>query len=278
MYVCLFTCMYVGPKESVLPYFATLGFVCPRSVDVADFLQIIATPEGRMYMREQHQPQPQPQPQIQVEEKLDDFSIQNVTDESSSSSSPSSTSRPHNSVRFDGVGSTETLVRIWKDSDLFKRMMTDSEVIISPPAIIDEETGYVTATSIWLPELKEKFAGSYWYHLNLTFTRQFRILKRDKVFIFSRIIQKILVGAIGGSVYNNIKPYNLVSMDGFLFFTALFGAFSCFDLLSLLFAQKLIHAKHSRALFYPDSCFILSQSLVLMPQQFIEDLCFCTIM
>ena len=44
--------IYQGPREEVLPYFEHLGYFCPNSVDVADFLQELPTSEGSLYLRE----------------------------------------------------------------------------------------------------------------------------------------------------------------------------------------------------------------------------------
>ena len=34
--------IYHGPRERVLPYFESLGYVCPSHVDAADFLQEVS--------------------------------------------------------------------------------------------------------------------------------------------------------------------------------------------------------------------------------------------
>ena len=38
--------MYAGPVESVEEYFASLGYQAPEQCDVADFLQVVSTPDG----------------------------------------------------------------------------------------------------------------------------------------------------------------------------------------------------------------------------------------
>ncbi|KUF77458.1 ABC transporter G family member 36 [Phytophthora nicotianae] len=41
--------VYHGPRDQVLPYFQTLGLLCPLDVDVADFLSDIGTKQQRQY-------------------------------------------------------------------------------------------------------------------------------------------------------------------------------------------------------------------------------------
>ena len=47
--------LITGPREQVLPYFASIGYECPATVDIADFLQVLPTPDGKLYMKA-HEP------------------------------------------------------------------------------------------------------------------------------------------------------------------------------------------------------------------------------
>jgi len=43
--------IYQGHRESALPYFASLGYICPDQMDEADFLQELPTTEGRRFVK-----------------------------------------------------------------------------------------------------------------------------------------------------------------------------------------------------------------------------------
>ena len=51
----IMTLFFIGPREQVLPYFASIGYECPATVDIADFLQVLPTPDGKLYMKA-HEP------------------------------------------------------------------------------------------------------------------------------------------------------------------------------------------------------------------------------
>ena len=42
--------IYHGPTTEVLEYFQSLGYICPPTVDLADFLQELPTPEGQRFI------------------------------------------------------------------------------------------------------------------------------------------------------------------------------------------------------------------------------------
>jgi hypothetical protein len=45
---------------------------------------------------------------------------------------------------------------------------------------------------------RERFAGSWWFHFKYTLDRQVKLTLRDQIFIFARLAQCVLVGAIAG--------------------------------------------------------------------------------
>ncbi|CAM6092842.1 unnamed protein product [Calypogeia fissa] len=48
--------IYQGPTKDVVPYFAELGYVKPKHVDVADFLQEVTTPGGLQFLQSGYTP------------------------------------------------------------------------------------------------------------------------------------------------------------------------------------------------------------------------------
>eukprot|EP01038_Epipyxis_sp_PR26KG_P004915 gene4915-6878_t len=228
--------IFQGPRGEVLPYFDSLGYICPATVDVADFLQEIPTTEGIRYATS-----------ATIEAK-------------------------------DVPRGTHDLVARWKSSALFKKMVDDMNDDGS--TVKDEEMGDNQTDEIktWPEDFNKPHPGSFWYHFDLTFKRQITLTLRDDEFLKARIGQAVIVGAVAGSLFNNISPTSTASMSGFLFFSCLQQALNNFAMLPIVFGQKSVFYKHADMLFYPTMSYTLSQSVVLWPLQVIETVIFGTIM
>jgi ABC-type multidrug transport system permease subunit len=217
-------------------------------VDVADFLQEIPTAEGARYINK-------------------DFA--------------------RSSKRVPRT--TESLVAAFKASEVYQRQLEEIEKIDNGKlhdvlaAHQDPEAGDNRAPAAapvydWPADFKEPYAGSMWFHFKLTLERQATLTMRDKSFIISRIMQRLLLGGIAGSLFCNISPSDTATMNGFLFFCVLFNALSAFPMMPLVFAQKAVYYKHVEANFYPTMVYIAAQSLVLLPLFIIEGCIFGSIM
>lgn len=199
--------IFHGKRELILPYFESLGYICPSYVDVADFLQELPTPEGVKYIS------------TDLKESI--------------------------------PKGTEQLVERWKSSDIYKAMLQEMESETLQVGINDEfpsidieskqlEKSSIPNSSIWPKEYQTKYAGSYFFHFKLTLFRQIILTIRDLTFIRTRIGQNLVIGAVVGSLFNNIGTTDINSMNGFLFFALLFGAISNFAvmLFSLLYTYS----------------------------------------
>jgi ABC-type lipoprotein export system ATPase subunit/ABC-type multidrug transport system permease subunit len=241
--------LFPGPRENILDYFREVGYVCPNSVDIADFLQEIPTAEGARYINKM-----------------------------------SGTRVPR---------TTESLAQAWKTSELFANMQREIQLIDGGrlhevlETYKDPEAGEAKKEENppgtippyqWPADFLEPYAGSFWFHFKLTLQRQITLTVRDQSFIRSRIGQRLIVGAIAGSLFSNIAVDDISTMNGFLFFTVLFSALSAFPMMPLTFAQKAVYYKHSDARFYPTVVYIAAQSLVLIPLFVLEACIFCSIM
>lgn len=241
-------CWTIAGRQHILTYFEALGYICPPTVDLADFLQELPTPEGHRFI---------------------------TTDDSELAARA-----PRN---------TEAFVAAWRASDLYKQLNEEVEESISNSQTIAGttptdalETGLRGPQSndqqSWPKELKELYAGSYFYHFKLVLQRSIKVIRRDSLFLKARIAQNLVVGAIAGSLFSNIKSGDSTTMNGFLFFSVLFNAIGNFSMMNLSFQQKSVYYKHADALFFPTSAFTLAQSLVLLPLQCVEAIIFTTIM
>lgn len=212
----------LGPTNEVLNYFRGLGYVCPPSIDVADFLQELPTPEGSRFI-------------------LDDASK-------------------------DIPRGTDSLVEAFKNSTFYAQILREME-----------ESNSRTKDFVWPNWATESFATSVPESILHCLNRQIKLTIRDKPLIVSRLMQAIVIGAIAGSLFNNTPNEDTQTLSGMLFFDVLFCALSSMALIPVVFSQRQVFYKHSRALFYPTISFTLAQTLVLIPLQIVETILFCTI-
>ena len=102
----------------------------------------------------------------------------------------------------------------------------------------------------WPMHYKEKYPGTFFYHLNLTFVRQFKLTSRDTTFIKSRVGQCVLVGAIAGSLFSNLAVTDTTTRAGFLFYVVLFNAFSSFAMIPICYEQKVRSSNYLSLAYY----------------------------
>ena len=98
--------------------------------------------------------------------------------------------------------------------------------------------GHNDRKSHWPPDFNHEFAGSFLYHFRLILLRQWKILIRDTTLLKSRVAQCIIVGVVAASLFSNIEVNDTDTMDGFLFFAALFNALAYFDIIPTVYAQR----------------------------------------
>jgi ABC-type multidrug transport system permease subunit len=107
--------------------------------------------------------------------------------------------------------------------------------------------------------------------------REAKLTLRDTAFLKGRVMQSLLVGAIAGSLFSDLPTEDSNTMAGILFFAGLFGALAALPMIPIMFAQRAVFYKHSRALFFPTPAYVLAQTVVMYPLQMLETLAFTTI-
>lgn len=182
--------IYHGPREETLPYFESLGYVCPPHVDEADFLQELPTNEGKRYI-------------VKKEGR--------VTPKGS-----------------------EQLAQAFKSSYIYQRMIKEMEQGANPEASSsDVEEGRPLRSTkepmVWPAELLEKYTKNLWFHFQTTFYRQAMLTMRDTAFLKTRVIQNLIIGTIGGSLFSNIEITDVFTMNGFIFYCLIHSALGGFS-------------------------------------------------
>ena len=283
--------LYQGPHEEVMPYFNSLGYRCPDNMDIADFLQIIPTNDGRLYL--QNTPVTPRDPSQFFKSPFSDMDTitsndgKELTEDESRNEgqleqeSPrivigivkNNLHRDNQIITYEAHG-TEALVNAWKNSALFINMMKRIDDVAT-----NIKSGQdVLVTQAWPEDMKEKYPGTFIFQFKLALERQGLIFIRDKSFIIARTFQNLFVGAIAGALFNNIPTENIQSTMGFLFFGTLFGGLKGFALIPGAYKQKAVFKKHENALIVSPLAFNLALGLVSLPLLLFETIIFCSIM
>lgn len=154
--------IYAGPIDDVLDYFRKLGYRPPNTMDVADFLQSIATPDGKMMFNAEESPMNE---HYSAHSFAEAFRSSELYGEILAElSSPVSCS--------------------WNGGQLED---VDEEI----PLQSDE--GYRCNGNI--PEdIKHEFTNSFWTSVRLIVVRNLTLLKRDKEFLIGKTIENFGMG------------------------------------------------------------------------------------
>lgn len=165
------------------------------------------------------------------------------------------------------------LGKAWKGSDLYQQLLSEMRY----PTLQDARHLSSARAHEWYEDQSQPFASNFAYYFYHCLARQMKIVIRDSTFTKARIGQSLLVGAIAGSLFNNIAATDTVTLNGFLFNTLLFSAMGSFAILPIVFAQKAVFYKQKDALFFPTAAFTLAQSLAFLPLQIIENILYISI-
>eukprot|EP00981_Chlorochromonas_danica_P012641 scaffold5237_cov170-Ochromonas_danica.AAC.17 len=167
----------------------------------------------------------------------------------------------------------EDLAKAWKSSELFQQLLAEMRY----PSAEDARVLSGANEKLWHLDFTEKYPASFWFYFKLCFIRQFKVVFRDSVYLKARIGQNLIMGAITGSLFNNISKNDVNTMNGFLFNTILFNAMGGFDILPIIFDQKAVYYKHRDALFFPSVAFTFAQTITMLPVQIVENIVYVTI-
>lgn len=171
------------------------------------------------------------------------------------------------------VHDARTLSKAWKASALYQQILAEMKY----PTLADAQALEASNPKEWYPDNKEKYATDFWFFFKICLERQWKVVTRDSMFAKARIGQSLLVGAIAGSLFSNIRVEDVTTMNGFLFNTILFGALGSFAILPIVYAQKAVFYKQKDALFYPTAAFTSAQSIAFFPLQLLETILYVLI-
>ena len=176
--------IYAGPVGAVEDYFANIGFVCPHFTDVADFLQMVSTEDGR---------------------SLYDPAVSNHVN------------------RRDPPSATE-LADIFNESDWGKRILDKLEEPYSylwkRSDSVSRHDGSQVSRVAMSNYVKRRYANSFFRSAYLIVGRFILLWLRDRRVIIAGAIKNVLMGvSVGGAFLSTGDP---VSIQGALFQACLF--------------------------------------------------------
>eukprot|EP00981_Chlorochromonas_danica_P012460 scaffold4964_cov248-Ochromonas_danica.AAC.6 len=158
------------------------------------------------------------------------------------------------------------LARAWKSSDLYQQLLSEMRSTNAADAKVKSASN----NKVWYEDYREKFPNNFWFYFTLCLEREFKVVIRDPAFFAARFGQSLFMGAIAGSLFNNIGKTETSTMNGFLFNSILFSGLGSFSILPVIYEQKAVFYKQKDSFFYPTMAFVFTQNIAVLPLQIVE--------
>jgi ABC-type multidrug transport system ATPase subunit/ABC-type multidrug transport system permease subunit len=237
--------VYHGPTQKVLPYFQSIGYRCPPRKDVADFLQEVTTEDGEDFLMSREELQ-EYREQVGLTAKVlpgggggEDFKV------------------PRNTMEF---------VAAFQETNLHKDIlagMSDYNPVKSKFADWDAQSK---------EHVTREFAVSWFEALKANVSRSVKLLRRDIIFVKSRILQCTVIGLILGSLFWQRPEDAITEKMGCLFFVLMVLGTAGLAQIPSAFAKRGVFYKHRANGFYQTSAYVLSDTVVALPLSMLEGL------
>jgi ABC-type multidrug transport system ATPase subunit len=218
--------LFAGPISQVEDYFAALGYVAPVHMDVCDFLQIVATPNGS----ELYDPSPELAAMRSSPYTLDELAAEFQK------------SRFGQNIRSE-IGTAHRQVFGSAHGDLSK--VEDAEYL-------DDR------------HFQEKFANSFPRSMWLNLKRQLTLWRRDKRVLIANAVKNIIMGISVGGVF--FQTDDVVSILGVLFQGMLFVMLGGMVSAPAFVDERLVYYKQTDANFFGAFSFVIAKATSKVPQ------------
>lgn len=218
--------LYTGPIGNVGSYFASLGYHPPDQMDIADFLQMIPTPDGK----ELFKPSPE-----QKAVRATPYSIDELA------------AKFRESYNFQRIQK-----QLAKDNGSYQHQWSNVT------------TGGGWSRAIMQASLKHKYANSFLWSAWLLFKRNIILWLRDRRFLIVNFIKNVIMGLSVGGVFFQTEAIS--SIYGALFQLNLFIMLGAMVVVPDQVSDRSIYYKHVEANFYGAFPYVLGRALALLPQ------------
>lgn len=237
--------LYAGPIGQSEIYFESLGYHPPDSMDVADFLQMLSTPDAAALWT----------PTDEDAERTRAYSVDELAQKFKESA--------HHKRILDELEAPSQYT--WNDSDGNKTEQPDPEDPSTNPNMLSK-----------LPGIKQKYANSFLRAVWLNLQRALVLWIRDRrVFIANGIKNAVMGLSVGGVFW---QTTDVVSILGVLFQSMLFIMLGASTAAPALVDDRIIFRKHYEANFFSGYPFIIGRSIAQMPQTLMDVLIFGSIL
>lgn len=231
--------LFAGPIDCVGDYFSKLGYRPPGHMDVADFLQLVATPDAVSLF--------EAPPEVRAFRKS-----------------------PYSAAE---------LAEIFRQSSYAKTINTALEAKHEYVWKADEgslhDGGRVTFLSQW-HAIKNKFANSFPRAAWLNLMRNLTLWRRDKRVLIANFVKNTIMGISVGGVF--FQTEDVVSILGVLFQGMLFIMLGAMTVAPALVDDRIIFRKHADANFFGAYPYVVGRTLSQMPQMLMDIIVFGTIL
>lgn len=249
--------VYSGPILEAVKYFRSLGFERPDTMDDADFLQAVATPEDMATYYQGSGTCPSPK------DLGDSFAKSEWGDR----------------IRTD---LDSPLKHDWSVDPSLEKLPDEEEgggggaengaAAAQDPSMAKD----IKKSLVGREGFKMKFANSFGRSLFLNIRRHYTIWKRDIRFIRANAIKNVIMGiSVGGVFFQTTK---VASIFGVLFQGMLFIMLGSMTSIPGQIDDRPIFYRHSDANFYPTASYILGLVIAMMPQTLMDTFTFATIL
>jgi len=262
--------VYNGPREQVLPYFESIGLVCPPEQEeaVADWLLEVLTNPSRTYAKQmQHKWSPRYVPlqtdsaSSQANKPLnpDGTPIKSLVQRASSSASAPS------------LTSTHQLHVAFTQSSLCSEYTQHAKETLQS-CRIDVDTLHPMTRQ----QYGDKFSHSFARHMAINI-RRLRLLRwRDKSSAMFRLFQAIVMGFVIGTLFYDLPDDKYTTRVALVNYVMSTLAFSSMVELVHTMSSKQTLLKHYRYRLYPVGSYVMADLLLCFPISLLETLVFAT--
>jgi ABC-type multidrug transport system ATPase subunit/ABC-type multidrug transport system permease subunit len=253
--ICDAQVIYHGPRDDIVPHFASMGFVCPADVDICDFLiDCVSMP------RAAHQRLTGP-----------GAAPPSALPESSFGPLPQSAAP---------CLTYPAIVAHWKASPIYARLMADVRrafPALPPPttahtgnaAVAVEPAAQPNAPLLPSPEAAQAYKTGYVKTLPdlllMVLQREVLSIVRNKALVLPRVVQSMLMGLVYGSLFYQISVSNFFLRAALMLILVAQIAFNNLTELPVSVATSKIVYRQAGAGFYPTWSYVAAAAIASMP-------------
>lgn len=229
--------LYTGPIGNVESYFASLGYHAPDQMDIADFLQMIPTPDGAELFSPSEDQRAVRNTPYSIDELAEKF---------------------RESYHFERIEN-----QLAKDNGSYQHQWENIR------------NGGGGSQAIMQASLKHKYANNFFWSTWLLFKKNIILWLRDRRFLIVNFVKNVIMGLSVGGVF--FQTDAISSIYGALFQLNLFIMLGAMVVVPDQVSDRNIFYKHLEANFYGAFPYVLGRALALLPQAFIDVMIFGSI-